>query len=101
MTELGHQKGQSCCLLFIGIQRFAKSLWKSFKVEFAELEERLSAAREEVNEEIKLASEQATYEFRRLQMIEIRENQVFRSHQRSALAEAQDRRIQKGAREGG
>ncbi len=96
-------------LLILGIKRFSKSLWKSFKVDFAELEERLSAAREEVSEEIKLASEQAAHEFRQLQMIETRENQAFRlqqsteleenrhfrSQQRSALAETRDRRIQK------
>ena len=77
------------------------SLWKTFKADFGELEERISAAREEVSEEIKLASEQAAHEFRQLQMIETRENQVFRSQQISALAETQDRRVQKRVREEG
>jgi hypothetical protein len=91
------------------------SLWKTFKADFGELEERLSAAREEVCEEIKLASEQAAHEFHQLQMIENRENQVFRllqsteveenryfrSQQALALTEAQDRRIQKLVREEG
>jgi hypothetical protein len=91
------------------------SLWKTFKADFGELEERISAAREEVSQEIKLASEQAAHEFRQLQMIETRENQVFRllqsaeveenrrfrSRQTSALAETQDRRVQKFVREEG
>jgi hypothetical protein len=96
-------------LRILGIKRFAKSLWKTFKADFRELEERISAAREEVSEEIKLASEQAEYASRQLQMIETRENQVFRllqsaeaeenrrfrSQQISLLAETRDRRIQK------
>src|SRR6266487_463607 len=99
----------SASFLFLGTKRFTTSLWKSFKADFGELEERISAAREEVSEEIKLASEQTAHEFRRLQMIETRENQAFRlqqsteleenrhfrSQQRSALAETRDRRIQK------
>ena len=32
-------------------ERFAKSLWKTFKADFRELEERRSTAREEVSEE--------------------------------------------------
>src|SRR6266536_963551 len=104
-----------CSRFSLGIKRFAKSLWKAFKVDFAELEESLSAAREEVKEEIQLASEQAAYGFRRLQMIEIKENQVyrlqqsaeveesrnFRSQQIFAVAEAQARRIQKLVKEEG
>ena len=102
-------------LLIVGVKRFAKSLWKSFKVDFAEIEERLSAAREEVSEEITLASEQAAHEFRRLQMIENREDQMFRieqaneleenrcfrSQQSMALVETRDRRIQKLVKEEG
>ena len=79
-----------------------KSLWKTFKTDFGELEERISAAKEEVNEEIKLASEQTEHEFRQLQMIETQENQLFReenrrfcSQQISVLAETQDRQVQK------
>ncbi|KAN0081756.1 ankyrin [Elaphomyces granulatus] len=92
-----------------GIKRFAKSLWKTFKADFGELEENISAAREEVSEEIKLASEQAEHEFRQFQMIETRENQVFRllqsteaeenqrfrSQQISFQEQTRDRRVQK------
>jgi len=79
----------------LGIKRFAKSLWKTFKADFGEIEESISAAREEVSEEIKLASEQAEHEFRQLQMIENQENQRFRTQQISVLAETRDRRVQK------
>ena len=93
----------------LGIKRFAKSLWKTFKADFGELEESISAAREEVSEEIKLASEQAEHEFRQLQIIETRENQVFRllqsmeaeenrcfrSQQISFLVQTRDRQVQK------
>ncbi|KAN0066982.1 ankyrin [Elaphomyces granulatus] len=78
-----------------GIKRFTKSLWKTFKADFGEIEERISAAREEVSEEIKLASEQAEHEFRQLQMIENQENRRFRAQQISVLAETRDRRVQK------
>jgi hypothetical protein len=105
----------SASFLFLGTKRFAMSLWKTFKADFGELEERISAAREEVSEEIKLASEHAAHEFRQLQMIETRENQVFRllqsaevkenrrfrSRQTSALAETQDQRVQKFVKEEG
>jgi translation elongation factor EF-G len=107
--------GSKCFLPILGIKRFAVSLWKTFKADFGELEERISAARGEVSEEIKLASEQAAHEFCQLQMIETRENQVFRllqsaeteenrrfrSQQISALAETQDRLVQKCIREEG
>jgi hypothetical protein len=92
-------------LSILGIKRLAKSLWKTFKADFGELEENISAAREE----IKLASEQAEHEFRQLQMIETRENQVFRllqsteaeenrrfrSQQISFQEQTRDRQVQK------
>ncbi len=107
--------GSKCFRPNLGVKRFTMSLWKTFKADFGELEERISAARGEVCEEIKLASEQAAHEFRQLQMIETRENQVFRSlqsaetrenrrfrlQQTSALAETQDRLVQKCVREEG
>ena len=109
--NLEYQNSDSSKYFFciLGIKRFAKSLWKTFKADFGDLEERISAAKEEVSEEIKLASEQAEYESRELQMIETRENQVFRllqsaeaeenrrfrSQQMSVLAETRDRRVQK------
>jgi hypothetical protein len=79
----------------LGVKRFAKSLWKTFKADFGQIEESISAAREEVSEEIKLASEQAEHEFRQLQMIENQENRRFRTQQISVLAETRDRRVQK------
>ncbi|KAI9773765.1 MAG: hypothetical protein M1839_001997 [Geoglossum umbratile] len=96
-----------------GIKRSVKSLWRPFKLDFAKLEESLSAVREEIKEEIQLASEQATHSFRQLQVIENRKNQVYRSQQYTeleenrnfrsqqllALAEDQDRRIQKLVKE--
>ncbi|KAF8252017.1 hypothetical protein K440DRAFT_658299 [Wilcoxina mikolae CBS 423.85] len=110
-----------------GIKRFAKSVWKSFKSDFGLLEENLSAAKDEVDAEIKLASEQEAHHCRELQLIEFKENQfhrsqhsveiqesrlyrsqqlveanenqLFRSQQMIALAEAKELRVQKVARE--
>ena len=104
-----------CPNSILGIKRFVTSLWRTFKADFGKLEESISAAREEVGEEIKFASEQAEHGFRQLQMIENEENQVFRllqsaeaeenrrfrSQQISVLAETQDRRVQKTVMEDG
>ncbi|KAF7508070.1 hypothetical protein GJ744_009652 [Endocarpon pusillum] len=92
-----------------GIKRFSKSIWKSFKVEFKEIEESLSAAKDEVMEELQLVSEQETQGFRRLliteveenrtlrqnQVAEIQENKYFRSQQTLALQQTEARQIQK------
>jgi hypothetical protein len=92
-----------------------KSVWKSFKTDFAEIEENLDAARGEIREEIQLASEETAHGFRQLQLIEFKENQLHRQkqvvaieenrdfhlQQISALMEAQDRRIQKAIKEEG
>jgi hypothetical protein len=108
-------KAFTCSRTTLGSKRFTISVWKPFKLDFAELEESLSAAREEIKEEIQLASEQAAHDFRQLQMIEIRENQAyrlqksaqveenryFRSKQIMAVAEGQARRIQKLVKEEG
>jgi len=83
-----------CSCFTLGIKQFATSLWKSFKVEFAELEESLIAAREEIKEEIQLTSEQAAHGFRRLQMIEIKENQVHRLRQAAEVEEDRKFRLQ-------
>jgi hypothetical protein len=117
MWQCGTQflKAFSCSRITLGVKRFANSLWNPFKVDFAELEENLSAAREEIKEEIQLASEQAAHKFRQLQMIETRENRVyrlqqfaeaeenrsFRSQQILAVAEARARQIQKLVKEEG
>lgn len=102
-------------LTFIGIKRFSKLIWKSFKVEFKEIEESLIAAKDETMAEIQLASEQAAHSFRRLltteieenrilrldQVAEMQENKYFRSLQTQALLQTQARQIQKIVKEDG
>ena len=94
---------------FPGIKRYSKSIWKSFKVEFREIEESISEAKNEVTEELQLASEQEAASFRRLltaeadeirgfrvtQVAEIQENRAFRSQQALALQRSDARLIQK------
>ena len=98
-----------------GIKRFAKSVWKSFKSEFGVLEMNLNAAKGEVDEEIRLASEQKLHDIHVLQLIEHEENRLHRMQQLTevkesrafrethvrALAEAKDLRIQKVVKEEG
>jgi hypothetical protein len=90
-------------------------MWKSFKGDFKEVEEGLSAAKDEIMEELQLASEQAAHGFRRLltaeieenrtlrlkQMAEIQENAYFRSQQTLALRQTQARQVQKILKEEG
>jgi hypothetical protein len=97
------------------MKRFVKSLWKDFKGDFGQLEENISVAKEEVDEEIKLASEQKMqriYEQLQIEskeahtqrsqhLTEIKENRVFRSQQMLALAETKELRIQKIIKEEG
>lgn len=97
------------------MKRFVKSLWKDFKGDFGQLEENISAAKEEVDEEIKLASEQKMQLIheqlqieseqaqiqRSQQLTEIKESKVFRSQQTLALAETKELRIQKIIKEEG
>jgi hypothetical protein len=106
-----------------GVLRFFKFTWKSFKSDFGQLEGHLSMAKDEVDEEIKLASEQEAYKnrtqqqiqfdqirkigtrqeieisqsttFRARQVDEIEENKRHRSEQRMALAQTQAMTIQK------
>ena len=73
------------------------------------IEESLSAAKDEVTEELQLASEEAAHDFRHLlkaeieenqivrlnQVTEMQENQYFRSQQTIALQQGKNRRIQK------
>jgi len=115
--------------LITGTKRFVKSAWKTFKGDFGLLEENLSAAKDDVNEEIRLASEQEAHRSRELQRIEFKENQIyrfrhlaeiqesqlhrsiqlaetndnqsFREQQMLALAEAKELRVQKVVREEG
>ncbi|KAF3027915.1 hypothetical protein E8E12_000178 [Didymella heteroderae] len=96
-----------------GVKRFSKSVWKSFKVEFKEVEERISEAKNEVAEELALASEQEAHKFRSYLTVEVEKNNSFRveqraeieasrdfrSHQRHALQQVEARQIQKILRE--
>ena len=97
------------------MKRFVKSLWKNFKRDFGQLEENISAAKEDVDEEIKLASETSIQRIHeqlqieskeaRIQrsehLTEIKENKIFRSQQMLALAETKELRIQKIIKEEG
>lgn len=108
-------KAKNHCSVSIGIKRFSKSIWKSFKTEFKDIEENLIMAREEVVEELRLASEQAAHGFRRLLLTEIEENRVlrlqqvvdmqeskqFRSKQMDSLQKTENRQIQKDIKEKG
>ncbi|PSN59122.1 hypothetical protein BS50DRAFT_626869, partial [Corynespora cassiicola Philippines] len=92
-----------------GLKRFSKSAWKPFKLDFKEIEESISGAKDEVSEELKLASEQEAQKFRGLLTAEVKENELFRVEQRTeieasrdfrsrqmnALQRANDRQIQK------
>ncbi|KAI9658885.1 MAG: hypothetical protein M1821_001845, partial [Bathelium mastoideum] len=92
-----------------GIRKFTKAAWKSFKLEFGEIEECLSAAKDEIKEELQLASEQARHDLNRLliteiaenkamrlqQVVDIQENKQFRSQQMRALEQSKERQIQK------
>lgn len=103
------------CFTLTGTKRFSKSIWKPFKVEFKEIEESLIAAKDEVVEELQLASEQAACNFRRLLTTEIEENRIqrlkqaadmqdnehFRLQQMLALQQTQARQIQKILKEEG
>ena len=97
------------------MKRFIKSLWKDFKSDFEQLEENISAAKDEVDEEIKLASEQKMQLIheqlqieseqaqiqRSQQLTEIKESRSFRSQQTLALAETKELRVQKIIKEEG
>lgn len=78
----------------LGAKRFSKSIWKSFKVDFAEIEEHLAATKDEVKEEVQLASEQAANNFRYLQMIEFEENRQYRRQQTTEALANKDFRSQ-------
>lgn len=97
------------------MKRYVNTLWKDFKSDFGQLEENVNAAREEVDEEIRLASEQKIQQIheqllieskgvqmqRSQQLIEIKESKVFRSQQTLALAKTEELRIQKIIKEEG
>lgn len=84
-------------------------------MEFKEIEENISEAKDEVTEELQLASEQEAQGFRRLltaemeenrtlrikQVAEMHENKDFRSQQTFALQRTEARQIQKILKEEG
>ena len=49
---------------YIDFKRFAKSIWKPFKVEFQDIENRLGDQRDIIEQEIRLASETAASQAR-------------------------------------
>ncbi|KAF2803796.1 uncharacterized protein BDZ99DRAFT_163042 [Mytilinidion resinicola] len=77
-----------------GVKRYSKSVWKSFKVDFKDIEESISEAKDEVTEELQLASEQETQGFRRLLTAEIEENRTLRIKQIAEIQESRDFRSQ-------
>jgi hypothetical protein len=79
---------------FIGVKRYSKSAWKSFKVDFKDIEEGISEAKDEVTEELRLASEQEAHNFRRLLTREIEENKKLRMEQIAEMQENKDFRSQ-------
>lgn len=79
---------------FTGIRRYSKSAWKSFKVDFKDIEEGISEAKDEVTEELRLASEKESHGFRRLLTAEIEENRKFRMEQIAEIQVNKDFRSQ-------
>ena len=79
---------------FLGVKRYSKSAWKSFKVDFKDIEESISEAKDEVTEELRLASEQEAHGFRRLLTAEIEENRNLRTEQIAEIQENRDFRSQ-------
>jgi hypothetical protein len=113
--------------LTTGILKFGKCAWKLLKRDFGLLEENLGAAKYDVIEEIRLASEQhrkcellgvelKENQIRRLghfaeieesqlhrstQLADANENPLFRSQQMIALAEAKELQVQRVIKEEG
>ncbi|MCJ1424468.1 hypothetical protein MMC29_002356 [Sticta canariensis] len=77
-----------------GVKRFVNSLWKDFKSDFGQLEENISAAKVEVDEEIRLASEQKIQQIHEQLLIESEEAQIQRSQQLTEIEESKDFRSQ-------
>lgn len=76
------------------MKRFVKSLWKDFKGDFEQLEENVSAAKQEVDKEIKLASEQKIQLIHEQLQIESEQAQIQRSQQLIEIRESRDFRSQ-------
>jgi hypothetical protein len=81
-------------LIATGSIRALKSAWKSFKIEFNEIEENLSITKDEIMEELKLASEQTTHDFRQLLTAESEENKLFRQKEVAEMTNNEDFRSQ-------
>ena len=65
------------------------------------MEESISEAKDEVAEELQLASEQEAHSFRRLLSAEVQENRDFRSQQMLARQLSEAREIEKSRKEAG
>jgi hypothetical protein len=70
-----------------------KSGWRSFKNDFGQLEESLSMTKDEVDAEIKLASEQAADNSRWQQRIEFAESREHRIRHAGEMIESREHRI--------
>lgn len=98
-----------------GFKRVAKSVWRSFKTDFETIEGNLSAAKDDVDQEIHLASEMERHRCQSLLLNEAHEQNLhrqlhlqdmettrsFRKSQSMALAKASELRIQKIVKENG
>ena len=78
----------------IGVKRLVTSFTKSFKDDFDLIEENLSAAKEEVDREIELASEQKIDQIYTEQRIEFKKQDLQRSRQLQEAMENQEFRRQ-------
>jgi demethoxyubiquinone hydroxylase (CLK1/Coq7/Cat5 family) len=81
-------------LTSVGAKRFSKSVWKSFKIDFKDVEEDISEAKNEVAEELILASEQEAKGFRHLMIAETEENRIFRTEHVAEVQANRDFRSQ-------
>lgn len=77
-----------------GIKMFVKSLWQSFTSDFGQLDKELSMVRDEVNEELKLASEQEAVKGRGQQYIEFEESSRHRSLHVTEIQESKRHRTE-------
>jgi hypothetical protein len=73
---------------------FVKSLWQSFTSDFGQLDKELSMVRDEVNEELKLASEQEAVKGRGQQYIEFEESSRHRSLHVTEIQESKRHRTE-------
>ncbi|KAK6343722.1 hypothetical protein TWF730_011311 [Orbilia blumenaviensis] len=77
-----------------GLKQFAKSIWKPFKVQFADLEEQLEEQRRIIDTEIKIASEIAAHEAVQSALIYQRGGYAHREFEIRQWAENKDWQLQ-------